>query len=109
METQQKFNPIIEQLSRIDKMASEESAKAAEKKEALIDEFEAKKAKTDAALKEDMKKRLDELKAQLDEETKEKIAAVRSEYEGRMKSLDDQYEANSDEWARQIFDAVIEG
>ena len=108
METCEKFNPIIEQLSRIDKMASEETAKAAQKKEALIDEFEAKKVEIDTALKEESEGRLKELKQQLDKETKEKIAAVRSEYEKRMKSLDDQYEANSVEWARQIFNAVIE-
>lgn len=109
METPEKFNPIIEQLSRIDKMASEESAKAAGKREELLDEFEAQKAAADAELKAASDERLAALKAQLDGEMNAKLAAVREEYEGRMKSLDEQYEQNGEEWAKQIFDAVIEG
>lgn len=103
------LNPIIAQLSRIDKMASEETAKAAGKREALLDEFEAKKAQYDLELKSETDKRLSALKAELAGETNEKIARTKLEYEGRSAKLDEEYERNSEQWAQEIFNAIIGG
>ena len=109
MDTPEKLNPIIEKLSRIDKMACEESEKAAGRREALLDEFEAEKAKINAALKAEADERLDALKEKLAQENKEKLDAVKAEYEARTKKLDEEYEQNSRQWAENIVNAVIGG
>lgn len=103
------LNPIIAQLSRIDKMASEEAAKAAGRKEALLDEFSAEKALYDAQLKAETDERLAVLKAALAQETGEKITRAKQEYEGRAAALDEEYERNGEQWAQEIFNAVIGG
>lgn len=103
------LNPIIAQLSRIDKMASEEAAKAAGRKEALLDEFSAEKALYDAQLKAETDERLAVLKAALTQETGEKITRAKQEYEGRAAALDEEYERNGEQWAQEIFNAVIGG
>ena len=107
MDTPEKLNPIIAKLSRIDKMASEETSRAAESREALFDEFEAQKAEFDAALRAETDERLSALKAKLDEENAQKLASVREEYEARSKKLDEEYERNAGQWAENIFNAVI--
>lgn len=109
MEPAEKLNPIIEHLSRIDKLAAEESAKAGDKKEALLDDFENQKADYSAALKAQLEERLAALKEELDKETAEKIAAVREEYAARAARLDEEYERNGETWAENIFNAIIEG
>ena len=109
METSEKFNPIIEQLSRIDKMAAEKAARAEEQKDALLDSFEDKKEQYTARLKAESDERLAALKASLDEEANEKLAEVRAEYERRLRSLDEQYAQNAQIWAEEIFNAVIGG
>ena len=109
METSENFNPIIEQLSRIDKLASEQAARAEEKKEALLDSYEDKKARYTADLRSEAQERLAALKAYLDKETDEKLSEVRALYESRLKNLDEQYELNAQKWAEDIFNAVIGG
>ena len=109
METSENFNPIIEQLSRIDKLASEQAAKAEEEKEALLDSYEDKKARYTADLRSEARERLAALKASLDKETDEKLSEVRALYESRLKNLDEQYELNAQKWAEDIFNAVIGG
>lgn len=109
METPEKLNPIISELSRIDHLAAEEIEKAEKAKASLLAEFNAKKDAFENELREESENRLNVLRAKLDAETKEKVASIKADYEKRAKDMDAAYDRCASEWADDIFNAVIGG